>query len=198
VLGWHQHDTVGAFSSLAVIQEDSTALLTRGLATHNHGRTGRYIERKRFRRLRPGGFVLATRGQTTNGRVVSTITTGMWHGSGQKVRILAEVRWQPQQTVTKRAINCRTREQGCAVGFPILPTMQTHPFAQQSAQDGGLRTRRSKNVNAVNCASTSLGVYGRPSLTSLRPVSSSERREIWGAAGLVSGVINRHRIRLGR
>lgn len=192
VLGWHRHDTAGSFESIAVVPEASDSALYAIVRRTINGRTVRYVERKRSRRfatLADSFFVDS--GATYSGAPVTTISTGLWHLEGQTVSILADGAVHPPQVVINGSITLQNAASKVQVGLPITADVQTLPFAQQSAADGGFGQGVRKNVNAVNLrVNQSSGLYAGPSFTKLRQYKQRTTESYGAPPSLVSGVIN--------
>lgn len=143
---WHQHDTPGAFESVAAVAEgDEDAVYVVARRTIN-GQSVRYIERlhsRRFVAQRDAFFVDS--GLTYDGAETSTIT-GLAHLENQRVSILADGAVHPPRVVTGGTITLDNPASVVHVGLPIIGDLESLPMAFEVQGYGQGRT---KNVNKM-------------------------------------------------
>jgi len=168
VAGWHQHDTLGSFESVAAVREGNETALYAIIQREINGSAVRYVERQRSRAFSAAAdafFVDA--GVYYSGTAIDEVTGGLEHLEGEIVSILADGAVCPQQTViggglpAALPVECET----IIIGLPIEADVETLPFAveMQGAGQG-----RPKNVNEVWLrVFRSSGVFAGPSFDKL-------------------------------
>jgi hypothetical protein len=176
---WHQHETDGAFESIAVVAEGDEDVLYAVVKRTVNGSTVRYVERMRSRLfIDPADAFFVDAGATYSGAAATTIS-GLTHLEGKTVNILADGAVHPQRVVTGGAI---TLDQACSkvqIGLPITADLQTLPLAMQI--DGGFGQGRYKNVNkAWLRVYRSSGIFVGPTASEL--VEAKQRTiEVYGS-----------------
>lgn len=166
VAAWHQHDTQGAFESVAVVAEPEQDAVYVVVRREIDGGTRRYVERKRaraFETLADAFFVDA--GASYSGAPIQTLDAGLDHLEGCEVAILVDGAVHPRRTVVDGQIALDVEAAKISVGLPYDSDLQTLPFAieMQGAGQG-----RPKNVNQVFLrVFRSSGIFAGPSFDKL-------------------------------
>lgn len=142
---WHQHDTDGAFESIAVVAEGDEDALYAVVRRTVNGNTVRYIERMASRMFasQEDAFFVDS-GSTYSGSPATTISGLTWL-EGKTVSILADGAVHPRRVVTGGAITLENPASVVHVGLPYQSDLQTLPLAMQI--DGAFGQGRYKNVN---------------------------------------------------
>lgn len=163
---WHQHDTDGAFESIAVVAEGAEDVLYAVVRRVINGSTVRYVERmasRLFDGQEDAFFVDA--GATYSGAAATTISGLTWL-EGKTVSILADGAVHPRRVVTGGAITLDNPASVVQVGLPYQSDLQTLPLAMQI--DGAFGQGRYKNVNkAWLRVYRSSGIFVGPTETEL-------------------------------
>ncbi|MBP8282323.1 MAG: hypothetical protein KAX46_00145 [Chromatiaceae bacterium] len=164
VVGWHQHNTPGAFEAVASIPEGNEDRLYATVRRFVGGRTVRCVERMASRQvddLADSFFVDS--GLRYSGAPVTTIR-GLHHLEGETVAILADGASLMQQVVSGGEVTLQNAASKVQVGLPIDAIIGLLPAGLQAPAYGlGLV----KNVN---------GVFLRVNQTSGIQVGPSEDR----------------------
>lgn len=163
---WHQHDTDGAFESVAVVAEGPDDVLYAVVRRTVGGSQVRYVERLRPRRfLTQTDAFFVDSGLTYTGPAVSTVT-GLSHLEGRTVAILGDGAVRPRAVVSGGAVSLDQPASVVHVGLPIVSDLQTLPLAIEIQ---GLGQGRTKNVNKVfPRVYRSSGVFAGPTFSTLR------------------------------
>lgn len=163
---WHQHDTDGAFESVAVVAEGPDDVLYAVVRRTVGGSQVRYVERLRPRRfLTQTDAFFVDSGLTYTGPAVSVIT-GLSHLEGRTVAILGDGAVRPRAVVSGGAVSLDQPASVVHVGLPIVSDLQTLPLAIEIQ---GLGQGRAKNVNKVfPRVYRSSGVFAGPTFSTLR------------------------------
>lgn len=144
---WHEHDTDGAFESVAVVPEGIDDAVYCIVNRTINGVQKRYVERMASRRFAtPADAFFVDSGSTYSGAPVTTIS-GLDYLEGKTVNILADGAVHPQRTVTGGSITLDNPASTVQVGLPITADLQTLPLALQV--DGAFGQGRTKNINKV-------------------------------------------------
>lgn len=144
---WHQHDTDGAFESVAVVAEGADDVLYAVVRRNINGINRRYVERMRprpFATLADAFFVDS--GLTYSGLPV-TVISGLGHLEGKLVSVLADGAVHRPLVVLGGAITLDVPASKVHVGLPITADLQTLPLAIEGAP--ALGQGQNKNINKV-------------------------------------------------
>lgn len=142
---WHQHDTDGAFESVAVVAEGNEDVLYAIVRRTINGQNVRYVERMASRAfVAQADAFFVDAGATYSGAPATTIS-GLGHLEGKTVNILADGAVHPQRVVTGGQIMLDQAASTVHVGLPIEADLQTLPLAM--GIDNGYGQGRFKNVN---------------------------------------------------
>lgn len=167
---WHQHDTLGAFESCAVVAEGNEDRLYVVVRRSINGQEVRYVERmasRQFEAQADAFFVDC--GLTYSGAPATTIT-GLDFLEGQEVSILADGAVHPRRIVTGGLVSLDEAASTVHVGLPITSDIETLPIALQ-LQDGSLGQGHVKNVNQLWLrVNRSSGIFAGPDANNLREV----------------------------
>jgi len=149
VAGWHQHDTLGVFESIATVREGYETVLYAVIRRYINGSNVRYVERMRSRAFNVAAnafFVDA--GVYYNGAPINVVTSGLAHLEGQSVSILADGAVCPPQTVVGGGLPdpLPVSASIIIIGLPIEADIQTLPFAIEMQ---GMGQGRPKNINEM-------------------------------------------------
>jgi len=147
IAGWHQHDTLGSFESVASVREGSETALYAVIQRQINGSAVRYVERmhsRQFSRLADAFFVDA--GVYYDGDPISVVTEGLDHLEGETVSILADGAVHPQQVVIDGQITLEEPASTLVIGLPIEADLVPLPFTAEMVAYGHARP---KNVNEV-------------------------------------------------
>lgn len=190
VLGWHEHDTDGAFESVACVKEGSEHVLYAVVKRSINSRDVRYIERLHTRRFTdPEDAFFVDSGLTYDGAATDTIT-GLWHLEGEEVAVLADGAVHPNVTVTAGAITLEGDASVVQIGLPITADVQTLPLSFE-AQALGQGVEKNINEVALRLKDTS-GLKVGPSFTASDMVEMTTRSdEPYGSPpDLTTGVVD--------
>lgn len=167
VQAWHEHSTQnGTFESACAVQEGSEDALYAITKRTINGRTVRYFERMRTRRLTgQASAFFVDAGSTYNGAATLTITNA-WHLEGQKISILADGAVHPQRTVTNGSFTLDNAASVINFGIPITADLQTLPLAIEAEAAG---QGQKKSVNSVKLrVAESSGIFAGPAFDKLK------------------------------
>ena len=147
VLAWHQHDTDGAFESVAAVSEGNEDVLYAVVRRTIQGADRRYIERMHSRLFASADRAFfVDSGLTYEGALAATLS-GLSHLEGKTVNILADGAVHPPMVVQSGAITLQQPASRIHVGLPIVADLQTLPLSLET-QAMGQANR--KNVNEVD------------------------------------------------
>jgi hypothetical protein len=188
VFAWHEHETDGAFESVAVIPEgteDAVYVIVRRTVG---GQTRRFIERLRSRRFPSlaDSFVVDS-GLMYDG-TPADVFSGFWHLIGKTVSILADGAVMPQQVVDSEGqITLEVEASKVVVGLPITADLQTLPL---SAEVEAFGQATQKNINKVYArVHESSAFFAGPSFSKLREFKQRTTEPYGSPPALMSGVI---------
>lgn len=146
VLGWHPHDTDGAFESVAVVAEGTEDVLYAVVKRTIDGQEKRYVERLHSRHFdTPADAFHVDSGLTYDGSPATTFS-GLSHLEGKTVSILADGAVVKQQVVTSGAVSIPQAASTVHIGLPIPARLKTLPVTFETQ---GYGQGRVKNVNRV-------------------------------------------------
>lgn len=189
VFAWHQHDTDGAFESVAAIPEGTEDALYAVVRRTVGGGTKRFIERLRSRRfLSLADSFVVDSGLMYDGPPAD-VFTGFWHLIGKTVSILADGAVIPQQVVNSFGeIRLEQEASKVVVGLPIIADLQTLPLAAE-VEAFGQATQ--KNVNKVYArVHESASFFSGPSFDKLREAKHRTVEPYGSPPALRSGIIS--------
>lgn len=145
---WHQHDTDGAFESIAVVAEGNEDVLYAVVRRTIGGVQKRYVERMQSRQFaNQNDAFFVDCGATYSGAPTTSISGLTWL-EGKTVSILADGAVHPQRVVTGGAITLDNEASKVHIGLPITADMRTLPVAL-GLQDGSFGQGRVKNINKI-------------------------------------------------
>lgn len=175
VLAWHQHDTEGAFESVACVKEGSEHVLYAVVKRTVDEREVRYIERLHTRRFsaREHAFFVDS-GLTYDGSATDTIT-GLWHLEGREVACLADGAEVTGLTVENGTVTLPQEASVVHIGLPITADLQTMPLSFEAE---ALGQGVAKNINEA-----SLRVFETSGLLVGHNFNESEMQEITTRSG---------------
>lgn len=185
---WHEHDTDGAFESVAVVAEGTEDAIYVVVRRTIGGQTKRYVERfapRLFSTLENGYFVDC--GLTYSGTAATTVS-GLGHLEGKTVSILANGAVMPQQVVTGGQVTLERASTLVHVGLPITADLVPTPLLMQV--DGSMGIGRVANVNKVMIRlNRSSGIFAGPDFSNLTEYKQRTDEPYGQAPDLKSGVI---------
>lgn len=125
VWGWHQHNTQGAFESVASITEDDRDAVYVIVKRNVNGLDVRYVERleKRESKIAADCFYVDS-GLTYDG-APTTVISGLDHLEGETVTILSDGYTVPDQVVASGQITLERAASKVHVGLSYLPAIET-------------------------------------------------------------------------
>jgi hypothetical protein len=176
---WHQHDTQGAFESIACVQEGNEDALYAVVNRTIGGTTVRYVERmatRLFDSLQDAFFVDAGVSNTFDSPV--TEVDGLTWLEGQTVAVLADGGVQSEKVVTGGSITLDHAASVVQIGLPYTADLQTLPAVLQV---DGYGQGRVKNINRcwVKVYQSS-GVFIGPDMDHLTEIKQ-RTTEPWGS-----------------
>jgi hypothetical protein len=145
---WHQHDTDGAFESIAVVAEGNEDVLYAVVRRTINGQSKRYVERMQSRQFANQNDAFFVDCGATYSGVPTTSISGLTWLEGKTVSILADGAVHPQRVVTGGAITLDNEASKVHIGLPITADMRTLPVAL-GLQDGSFGQGRVKNINKI-------------------------------------------------
>lgn len=189
VAAWHEHNTDGAFESVACVKEGSEHVLYAVVRRTINSRTVRYIERLHTRRFSsPEDAFFVDAGVTYDGPAASTFSNGLWHLEGEQVAVLADGAEVTGLTVSGGSITIDYQASVVHIGLRITADVETLPLAFE-AQALGQGANKDVNEVYLRVKETS-GIRIGPSFDDVDMVEMTMRSdEPYGTApALMTGV----------
>lgn len=146
VVGWHQHDTDGAFESVCCITEDGESALYAVVSRTIGGATKRYVERLKTRYFATLADAFHVDCGLTYDGSPTAIISGLSHLEGKTVSILADGAVHPRRMVVGGSVSLEAAASKVHIGLPITADLETLPLALQIE---ALGQGRYKNINQV-------------------------------------------------
>lgn len=166
VAAWHQHDTLGDFTSCAVVAESNYYALYVVVQRTLNGQQTQTVERLHDRTFTDlEDWFGVDCGLTYSGAAATTIS-GLWHLEGEEVAVLADGGVVTGLTVAEGSITLPEAASVVHIGLPFTPVAKLLPIPLEVAGSGiGL----AKNVNSAYLrVNKSAGVQAGRSLDNLR------------------------------
>lgn len=186
VIAWHQHDTDGAFESVATVHEETEDGTYFVVQRSVNGRTVRYIERLRARATALVDSFFVDAGKTYNGSA-TTVITNAYHLEGRTVNVLADGAVHAQQVVSGGQITLSSPASVVHIGIPITAQLQTLPLDYES---DGIGLGEERNVTAMHLrVRSSSSVFGGSAFDKLHEVKQRTSEPYGSPPAMHTGVV---------
>lgn len=125
VWGWHQHNTQGAFESVASITEDDRDAVYVIVKRNINGSDVRYVERLEKREFINAEDAFYVDSGLTYDGAPATVISGLDHLEGETVDILSDGYTVPAQVVSSGQITLQRAASKVHVGLSYVPVLET-------------------------------------------------------------------------